>query len=338
MGVKLNYRNLKTGNQSARLIIYREGKRIIENLDIIIYPNDPDRRKKRAMCEQIRTKREYELMMNTYKIPTESNTPMFRDAVMKVINSNTIARVRIYKSMLEYVLEVIGDKRIDQINPHDAQDLADYLTSKMSTHGAQTFFKAFKRILNDAVRLGVIPASPASNVPMKKPQNKRIKEILSIGEFRALLEHTPEKVHPVLILAYYTGMGLTEILRFSRDNVVDGMIQYSRAKSDVFVQVPAKPWLIDILESIDYSFDHVAKSWTYYDTGLKKWCAAAGIRKRISFYCFRHSFAVNVLIASDGDIEILRRYMGHTSYTHTMKYLEYYHSVRGSVIDRLPDL
>lgn len=49
MGVKLDYRELKTGNISPRLIIYKSGKQIIENIDIIIYPGDPDKRSKRDL-------------------------------------------------------------------------------------------------------------------------------------------------------------------------------------------------------------------------------------------------------------------------------------------------
>ena len=338
MGVKLDYRELKTGNISPRLIIYKSGKQIIENIDIIIYPGDPDKRSKREACEKIRTKREYEMIMGDHGLPVGKKAQLFSKAVNKVIDSGTIKRVKIYRNMLAYVIEVFGDKKIDQITAADAQELATWLQARMSTHGALTFFKAFKRILNDAVRIGTISNSPAANISMKKPQNKRIKSILSIEEFRALLDHTPENAKAVFILSYYTGMGLPEILGFTHENVVDGMIQYSRAKTNVMVRIPAKKWLLDMLESMDYSFGKIANSYTYYDTGLKKWAADAGIKKHVSFNCFRHSFAVNVLIASDGDIEILRRYMGHTSYTHTMKYLEYYRAVRGNVIDRLPDL
>ena len=45
--------------QSARLVICKNGEKIFENLNIIIYPGDPDKRSKREACEKIRTKREY---------------------------------------------------------------------------------------------------------------------------------------------------------------------------------------------------------------------------------------------------------------------------------------
>ena len=112
MGVKLDYRELKTGNISPRLIIYKSGKQIIENIDIIIYPGDPDKRSKREACEKIRTKREYEMIMGDHGLPVGKKAQLFSKAVNKVIDSGTIKRVKIYRNMLAYVIEVFGDKKM----------------------------------------------------------------------------------------------------------------------------------------------------------------------------------------------------------------------------------
>lgn len=338
MGVKLEYRKLKYGKESPRLVIYKDGQRIIENIDLFIYANDPNRRQKKNTCEQIRLKREYEILMNTYEIPVDRTPPLFSASVSRVIQSG-IKRIRVYEHMLSHVVITIGDKRVNAITKDECQTVANHLQSNLSSHSASSYFSAFKRILNDAVKSGHLTKSPASGIRMKKPANKVVKEILSIDEFRRLISVVGMDRNKLpLILAYYTGMGLTEILAFSRENVKDGFIQYSRAKSDTLVQIPAKQWILDMLAGVNYSFDHVMQSHNAWNQELREWCRKAKIRKKITFYCLRHSFAVNVLIASDGDIEVLRRYMGHASYTHTMKYLEYYRAVRGSVIDRLPDL
>lgn len=338
MAIRLEYRKTKAGNISPRLVIYLNGERYYENIDLLIHPGDPSKKMKINTCEQIKLKREYEIMMNTYELPIKRDDIKLSEAV-DVVATSGIKRVKMYTKMALHAFRVFGDKRISQITKEDCQNLAAHLQSNLSTHSASSYFSAFKRILNDAVENGQISKSPSHGIRMKKPANKVVKDILTIEEFRRLINVVGlDKNKLPMILAYYTGMGLTEILAFGRENVKDGFIQYSRAKNDSIVQIPSKKWILDMLEEVDYSFDHVMQTHNAWNQELRVWCKKAKIKKRITFYCFRHSFAVNVLIASDGDIEILRRYMGHTSYTHTMKYLEYYRAVRGNVIDRLPDL
>ena len=52
---------------------------------------------------------------------------------------------------------------------------------------------------------------------------------------------------------------------------------------------------------------------------MKKWIEDAGIKKHITFHCFRHSFATNQL-AEGTDIYTISKMLGHTSVRTTQIY------------------
>ena len=56
------------------------------------------------------------------------------------------------------------------------------------------------------------------------------------------------------------------------------------------------------------------------DYAVKKWVEAAGIQKKISFHCFRHTYAT-LLVTQGVDIYTVSRQMTHTNVKTTQVYL-----------------
>ena len=248
MGVKLHYRTLKTGNISPRLIIYKGGRQIIENIDLIIYRHDPDRRKKERACEAIKSKREYEMIMGQYQIPVNDKPPRFSECVEEMMRRNIVRKMSYHNTMNRFI-ECIGDKLITDITTDDVQTFRDYLVGKYRPTTIATYFSTLKAVLNDAGRKGYIWKIPGKTVKSKSGYHAIAKEILTIDEFRKLLKQVePEENKLPLILAYYTGMGKKEVFQFGRDNVRNGVFMFNRAKTNVQVRIPAKSFVIDLLE------------------------------------------------------------------------------------------
>lgn len=73
--------------------------------------------------------------------------------------------------------------------------------------------------------------------------------------------------------------------------------------------------------------------WQY----LRKWVKAAGIKKKITWHCARHSFAVNVL-TKGANIKTVSSLLGHTSIKMTERYLHVVDSLKQDAINSLGEI
>ena len=67
---------------------------------------------------------------------------------------------------------------------------------------------------------------------------------------------------------------------------------------------------------------------------LSRWVSLAGIKKKITWHCSRHSFAVNLLNAGT-DIKTVSSLLGHASIKMTEKYLHVIDSRKQKAINKL---
>lgn len=67
------------------------------------------------------------------------------------------------------------------------------------------------------------------------------------------------------------------------------------------------------------------------------WVQLAGIKKKISWHCARHSFAVNVLNRG-ANIKTVSSLLGHTSLKMTERYLHVVDSLKQDAIDSLGEI
>ena len=70
---------------------------------------------------------------------------------------------------------------------------------------------------------------------------------------------------------------------------------------------------------------------------LKNWVKKAKIKKNISFYCGRHTFATQLLL-NGANLKTVADCMGHTDTTHTIKYLNHTNKLKEEAINNLPSI
>ena len=67
---------------------------------------------------------------------------------------------------------------------------------------------------------------------------------------------------------------------------------------------------------------------------LKQWIAEAGIRKRITFHCFRHSYAV-IQISLGTDIYTVSKMLTHKNVTTTQIYADLVNSKKRETANKI---
>ncbi len=70
---------------------------------------------------------------------------------------------------------------------------------------------------------------------------------------------------------------------------------------------------------------------------LKTWITIAGINKKITFHCARHTFAT-MCISQGIDIYTVSKLLGHSDVANTQRYAKLTDQKRDKEIDKLPKL
>jgi len=164
-------------------------------------------------------------------------------------------------------------------------------------------------------------------VEFEKENNKRDR-ILSIDEYRRLLEKAPLYLKPILIFAYQVGMRKSEILNLLWDRVdlQNGFIRLRAedTKNGEARVIPLNNELTVLLKNIikclhhDYVFTRDNKPIKNIRKAFERACAEAGIED-FTFHDFRHTFVTRKRIEGHDPIKIMK-VTGHKDVSMYLRY------------------
>jgi integrase len=175
-----------------------------------------------------------------------------------------------------------------------------------------------KVALNRAVRHGKLQINPISNVK-KLPENNIRTRLLDQKEFNGLLEKCPIHIKPIVMVGYYMGLRLSEIIDLSWPEVdlKKGFIRLtaSRTKTDSARSIPIHPEVKVMLESLprglhtDRVFLFDGKPFNEFKRSWKTALKNAGITGFV-FHDLRHC-ALNNLRKAGNDFFQIMALSGH---------------------------
>ena len=126
------------------------------------------------------------------------------------------------------LLRHFGDVKADKIKPSMVESFQHQMLETKSRYGRpylpgtiNRMTALMKRIYNLAIREDMVIKNPCWKVPMLPENNKRDR-ILSPEELNQLVPELPPHQVPIVVVGYYTGMRLGEILGLVWDRVTLG--------------------------------------------------------------------------------------------------------------------
>lgn len=370
MGVKLREKQLKNGQISFYLDIYHNKTRWYEFLEIHINKNrsSPDDKEKRRLAQEIRTKREHELIvedngLNDRKKKLACFVGYFDDFANQRNNQG------LYYGMNFHLKKFAKKQPIPfaKINAAWIKDLERYLLNHVCNNTAIRYMNAIKGALNQAVRQKIINRNPWHDVPPS--QRLRMKDVFRSSftiEQLQLLANTPTKINKQYKQAFFfscfSGLRWSDVNPLRWDEIIikeiDGKTQYflyfQQEKTEGIEYLPMSDNAIDIFkqrqeeakkeEKSPYVFPQIKEvegtrnSYSKVHHALKMWAKNAGIDpKKIHFHTGRHSFATNVLESSaEGDLYTVSKLLGHKSITTTQIYAKVRDHRKQSAVKALP--
>ncbi len=247
------------------------------------------------------------------------------------------------------ILPEIGSLHVHQITP---ERLDGYVRARLKTVKMATICRELTdilAILNWAARRKIIMANPCTQYRKPTPDYEIIQPP-TIDETRRILEHAPDHLKRIILLSLYVGLrpGISELYRL-RWNSVDweqGTILVISAKKGgrISRNVPLHPYLLERMREWYESDGRAPERYIItfrgrpIKTPIRAFISAkraAGIKRRLTLYSFRHAFAT-LALAHGADLKSVSDIMGHSSPGITMRIYQHvsmdqYRSAVGSI-------
>jgi integrase len=252
------------------------------------------------------------------------------------VNSSESIRVN-WKRTNELLKLYAGDTLpFSKIDNHLAEDFRMFLmtapqggnkSGTISRNTAATYFSIFKAALKQAFIDGYLTIDLSAKIKGIQEQETR-REFLTIEELNTLAATPCEQdmMKRAALFSALTGLRHCDIQKMQWKEIqIDGdqaRLNFTQQKTKGVEYMPISPQALELCgeprkpEQLVFE-DLPAPSWI--SKPLKKWVKAAGITKKITFHCFRHTFAT-LQLSNGTDIYTVSKMLGHTNVKTTQIY------------------
>lgn len=344
--IRLRTKELANGSKSLYLDIYRNGKRTYEYLKMYLIP-ETDRNARQqnettmAAANAIKSKRIIELTSGEAGIMNHKDKVYLLDWMQlykeeqKKRGKKNIGQI---KSVTGILKEYAGERfTLNQIDLTFCHGYIDYMLTNYRPKGKpisastrNTYYQIFNGALNAAVRAKRILKNPFNEMEKsEKPKMpESVRSYMTIEEVRSLIA-TPmqnEGVKSAYLFSCFCGLRISDIIGLQWKDVFIDNGQYrlavamQKTKEPIYLPLSneALKWMPERGDKT--ADDHVFDLPSGINQLIKPWAKAAGISKRFTFHCARHTFATTVTLANNVSIENVSKMLGHKSIKMTQHY------------------
>lgn len=179
------------------------------NNEVALFKNGQSKYNKKTTPNVMTVKELYDMWLNTYQHTVEEST---LNKTMNVFNV--------------HIIPEWGNTLVSDIKPLDLQLYVNTMQGKILHYRKITGY--FRRLLNIAVRMDMIPVDPFTKVEMPKERRQinKPKQFMDVDEFRAFVEvldsqykHINQQAYTLIRLATFTGMRTEELLALQWQHV-----------------------------------------------------------------------------------------------------------------------
>ena len=111
-----------------------------------------------------------------------------------------------------HVTPLLGAKKLSQLTRPAVEAFRDELVRTRSKAMAGKAVRALSSILTEAQRRGLVAQNVASGVKVMRPSREKARvTIPTKAELKALLDHAPDNVRPLVMTAIFTGLRASEL-------------------------------------------------------------------------------------------------------------------------------
>lgn len=358
--VKLRRRLMPSGNTSLYLDIYRRGVRRLEYLRLYLIPerNRADKEKNRQtlqLAEAIRSKRHMEVIHGEYGFSSPHDGDiLFFPYAERVYEQKQSAPMRTTLFHLRNY-----EKRdfitFNDITPQWLEGFISYLNKvtcwkstverKLQANSKRLYFTNLKTILHHAQQKGVMKHNPLRSVDNWKTE-ETTREYLTIEELRKLIDTECEvdAIRRAFLFSCLTGLRRSDIIKLRWGEVQQQgdflRIVFRQQKTKGLEYLDITPQAREVMGerqgASDLVFGYILTK-DYTNNVIRRWVLRAGIDKKITFHCARHTFAIMMLDIGT-DIYTVSKLLGHRELRTTQIYAKVLDKNKQKAVANIPQL
>lgn len=248
---------------------------------------------------------------------------------------------RTYKSQITKILQFKNPIGFNQVSESLVNNYEKWMyqknNNKVTIAKSLSMLRTFAR---HALRENYIKEDPFKNIKIQHGVGKR--EYLTLTELQKLeaiftendLQNYKKNVLQYFLFCCYTGLRFSDIKNLKRDNINEGVMNLRMHKTEREIYIPLPKKAINLLpenETGKNIFKVITNQKT--NTYLSDIMSKAGINKKISFHCARHTFAT-VSIELGIPLEVIQSILGHSSVKTTQIYAKIVSAVKTREMDK----
>ena len=275
--------------------------------------------------ETLRSKRQLEIQSGYYGFLNAHNgkksfIAFFEDFIETKRATTSKSNYESYVSIGNYVKAFAGEKcTFANIDEHFCRKFKDFLLKqeRISGNTASSYFDKFKYIIREAYKQKMLRENPAEGIKSIKTIAPK-REFLSLDELRALAS-TPfhyEDLRRACLFAALTGLRYSDVEKLTWSNLQssgDGkfFIRFRHQKTKENEIMPLSADAFSLIGERAGDSERIFKDLKYYQTKyIADWILKAGITRKITFHCFRHTFAT-LQMTFGTEIYTVQKLLGH---------------------------
>lgn len=249
-----------------------------------------------------------------------------------------------YRLMVKYLMDY-GDRTLDAITTDYLQDFIGYMQAKgMAPNSVRLYFQKLTCVLHHASKEGLFDDRILQRV-RRLPKPKEQKGYLTEKDINKLIRTRSHGKHgnieAMFLFSCLTGLRFSDVkaLRW-KDVKHDGKrlrIEFLQHKTGTSESLPLSDGAEALLRGQARTgatvFEPVTNQWA--NGVLKKWMAAAGIKKPATFHTARHTFCV-MLLTRGVPIFTVQKLMCHSDIGTTKVYADILSRTKAKAVRRLP--
>lgn len=199
------------------------------------------------------------------------------------------------------------------ILPNFCERFRKHLLDNLNGETPADYFMRFKKMLTVAQESGYFRESPAAKLKCFSHQSSE-KDVLEVNEFLQLLQtHCRHMdVRKAVVCSLYSALRWCDVEPLEWWQIkTDKIVLRRQTKTGVPLTLPLHPVVAAVLGERGNPDERVFKL-PSYDTVLdilQKWVTDAGIDKKITYHCLRHSVA-DILLAAGVDVHTVAGFLG----------------------------
>lgn len=372
--IRIRQKELANGNISLYLDIYIGGKRKYEFLKLYLIPEKTreDKEKNRQtmqLANSIKSKRIVEYQNGEFGFKSNYKLDaIFFDyyrAMCEKRHGNPESRGNWgnWYSCLHHLMKYEKNERItfEDITPEWVQGFRDYLDNEavawshdyrkrikdkpLARNSKLSYFNKLRACLNQAFEDRIIPINPCRGVERFRPE-EGTRMYLTIDEVRLLAQTDCEypRIKDAFLFSCMTGLRRSDILRLKWGDIHKQgdftriIFRQKKTEGQEYLDItPQAAQLMGDPKGINDPIFEDIHSPSCTNKAVQEWVLNAGIHKKISFHCARHTFATMMLDLGT-DIYTVSKLLGHRDLSTTQIYVKVLDKNKQKAVSNIPDI